>query len=159
MTWVAADSEAGLARTSMSADGARDFIDTNVLVYAHDKSAGVKHNKAQGLLRRLWQDRSGYLSVQVLQEFYTVVTRKIPQPMSGPEALEVVHDLATWTVHAPDGSDVESAIRLHQSLQLSFWDAMVVHSALRLHCSTLWSEDLPDGQRIEQLQVRNPFLD
>lgn len=142
----------------MTADIDRQFVDTNVLVYAYDKSAGDKRTIAQGLLRRLWQDRSGCLSVQVLQEFFTVVTRKIPQPLSGPDALEVVHDLVAWTIHAPDGGDVESAIRLHQALHLSFWDSMVIHSALQLKCSMLWSEDLQDGQRVEGLQVRNPFL-
>jgi predicted nucleic acid-binding protein len=141
----------------MSGELQREFVDTNVLVYAFDRSADTKHAVAQELLRRLWQDRTGCVSVQVLQEFYTTVTRKISRPIPGPEALELVHDFTMWTTHAPDAGDVEAAIRLHQALQFSFWDAMVVHSALRLRCSILWSEDLTHGQRMHDLQVLNPF--
>jgi predicted nucleic acid-binding protein len=132
----------------MSADTPRVFVDTNVLVYAHDSSSGEKRSIARDLLRGLWLDGSGCLSVQVLQEFYLTVTRRISQPLAGPEALAIVHDLAAWTMHTPDASDVETAIRLHQARQLSFWDAMLVHSALRLRYSILWTEDLQDVQQI-----------
>ena len=141
----------------MSGDFRREFVDTNVLVYALDGSAGTKHTMARDLLQRVWQDRTGCLSVQVLQEFYVTVTRKIPRPIPSPEALELVHDLMAWTVHTPDAGDVEAAIRLHQALQFSFWDAMVLHSALRLQCAVLWSEDLTHGQQVQDLVVMSPF--
>lgn len=85
------------------------------------------------------------------------ITRKIPNPMSSPDALGAVQNYSAWTTHSPDGADVVAAIRLHHAVQLSFWDAMVVHSALCLRCSVLWTEDLNDGQQIQGLRVINPF--
>lgn len=133
------------------------FVDTTVLIYAYDSSAGYKHERAKSLLRDLWQERDGGLSIQVLQEFYVNVTRKVARPMSPEAAAEIIADLATWPVHRPDVSDVLEAIRLQTQLQLSFWDAMILTSARRLGCETLWSEDLSHGQVYEGVQVQNPF--
>lgn len=133
------------------------FIDTNILIYAHDASAGAKHDRARALLQALWQERAGSLSVQVLQEFYVNVTRKVAQPMTPEAAAAIIGELAAWPVHRPDVNDVLEAIRLQTSRQLSFWDAMILTSARRLGCATLWSEDMSHGQQYEGVTVINPF--
>lgn len=138
-------------------DNPLQFVDSNVLVYAHDRSAGVKHERALTLLRELWDARAGALSIQVLQEFYVTVTRKVSQPLPSDVAAQIIADLSTWQIHRPDTNDVLEAIRLQMSLQLSFWDAMILTSARRLGCAILWSEDLNHRQRYEGVTVINPF--
>jgi predicted nucleic acid-binding protein len=133
------------------------FIDTNILIYAHDHSAGAKHEQARSLLKEVWEERTGCLSIQVLQEFYVNVTRKVSQPMSPDAASQIVADLAVWQVHRPDVGDVLEGIRLGSARQLSFWDAMILTSARRLGCAILWSENLSHGHTYEGVQVRNPF--
>jgi len=139
----------------MSAD--RQFVDTNVLVYAHDVTAGVKHQMARALVEELWQSRQGCLSIQVLQEFFVISTRKIPQPLEVSVAAQVVHDLAHWHVHAPVASDVRAAIDIHALAGVSFWDSMILRSAKELGCQIVHSEDLNPGQDYNGVQVRNPF--
>lgn len=141
----------------MSDEFARQFVDTNVLVYAYDKSAGVKHEQAESILQSLWESRNGCLSIQVLQEFYVTATRKIAQPLSTAQASQIVADLGTWPIHKPDVEDVLSAIQLHGRYDISFWDAMIVHSANQFACHILWSEDLNAGQVYQQVHVQNPF--
>lgn len=136
-----------------------EFVDTNVLLYAYDRGKPHKQTKAVALLKKLWQEGSGALSVQVLQEFYVNVTRKLPQPLKTKEAEAVVTDYGAWKVYAPRFVDVIKAIQLQQIHPLSFWDAMIVHSARTLGCHILWSEDLNSGQRFGSLEVRNPFQD
>lgn len=139
-------------------DSALPFVDTNILVYAHDRSAGAKQARARELLGRLWRADGGSLSVQVLQEFFVAVTRKVPEPLSSSEAEGIVRDLATWQVFVPTADDVLEAIRLHRRLRVSFWDAMILHSAAALACHEVWSEDLNAGQVVDGVTVRNPFL-
>ena len=138
--------------------GNRQFVDTNVLVYAYDVTAGDKHSLARVLMEELWTAREGCLSVQVLQEFFVTMTRKIPKPLDAPAAARIVGDLAHWHVHAPAAGDVLAAIEIHQRTRASFWDAMILRSAKELGCQTLHSEDLNPGQQYENVLVRNPFL-
>ncbi len=135
----------------------RHFVDTNVLLYAFDTSAGAKRLRAAALLEELWRARSGCLSVQVLQEFYVNATRKLPNPLPAATARELIDDLRRWEVHAPDAEDVIAAIDLQQAHTLSFWDAMIVHSAATLGCAVLYSEDLNAGQTIAGVVIRSPF--
>lgn len=141
----------------MSAEGAREFVDANVLVCAFDTSAGAKRKAAVQLLARLWNTGTGCLSVQVLQEFFVTVTRKVAQPLSIDDAAERVRELATWKVFAPTADDVLAAIALHKQAKISFWDAMVVEAAAQTGCDALWTEDLSDGQLVRGVRVRNPF--
>ncbi len=141
----------------MSAETSRQFVDTNVLVYAHDASAGVKHARAKQLLAELWTNGNGCLSVQVLQEFYVTITRKVSQPLDPETARQRVEDLGYWLVHSPTAEDVVDASRLHQGARLAFWDAMVLTSASKLSCHVLWSEDLNPGQVVAGVQIQNPF--
>ena len=141
----------------MSAEPARAFVDANVLVYAYDQSAGRKKVVAEQLLGELWASGTGRLSVQVLQEFFVTVTRKVPVPLSSADAAERVRELTAWTVFSPGAGDVLAAIDLHRAADLSFWDAMVVHAAAESGCEILWTEDLAAGRVIRGVRVRNPF--
>jgi predicted nucleic acid-binding protein len=141
----------------MSAEAGRQFVDTNVVVYAHDTSAGDKHTRAKQLLAELWSSGNGCLSVQVLQEFYVIITRKVSRPLEPETARQRVEDLGYWLIHSPTAEDVVEAIRLHQSARLAFWDAMILISASKLGCQTVWSEDLNTGQTAAGVKIQNPF--
>jgi predicted nucleic acid-binding protein len=135
----------------------RQFVDTSVLVYAYDVTAGLKHDQARELLEELWNSRRGCVSVQVLQEFFVTTTRKIPRPLDAPAAANIIEDIAHWHVHAPAAADVLAAIDIHRRTGVSFWDAMILRSAKELSCGTLHSEDLGHGQEYDGVEVRNPF--
>jgi predicted nucleic acid-binding protein len=135
----------------------RIFVDTNLLVYAHDHSAGAKHRTAQKLIQELWESKAGCLSIQVLQEFYVSVTQKVPKPMDRTSAAQVIQNLAFWRVHEPKTDDVLEAIHLQERYQISFWDAMIIQSALHFECSIIWSEDLNPGQVYDSVKLVNPL--
>ena len=141
----------------MSEPNPRQFVDTNILIYAHDISAGQKQARARQLVEDLWQSGMGCLSTQVLQEFYVHVTQKVTRPLPMEEAAQIIADLSAWEVHCPRAEDVLEAIRLQQRYQVAFWDAMVIASAIALGCQILWSEDLNRGQGCGQVQVQSPF--
>ena len=132
-----------------------EFIDTNILIYAHDGSAGPKHTASVDLLTRLFDDHNGALSVQILTEFYSAATKKLG--IKPEEAEEIVADLGGWTIHRPGHSDVVQASRLYRRHKLAWWDALVVHSAMELGCAILWTEDLSHGRRFGTVEIRNPF--
>ena len=133
------------------------FVDTNILIYSHDRSAGQKHSRARNLLRELWQSGDGCLSIQVLQEFFVNVTRKVARPLAPEAAAQIIADLSVWRVHRPGVEDILDAIRLQGRYQVSFWDAMIVASAIQSGCQTIWSEDLNSGQVYEDVTVLSPF--
>ena len=142
-----------------AAESRREFVDSNILVYPFDSAAGEKAKRATRLLDERWSRRDGCLSLQVLQEFFVTVTRKIPSPLSHSDAASKVARFAEWHLHIPEKGDLLSAIELYDELRISFWDAMIVQSARALRCLTLWTEDLNDGQTYAGVLVRNPFLD
>jgi predicted nucleic acid-binding protein len=133
------------------------FLDTNILVYAYDRSAGQKHSLAVELVQACWENENGCLSIQALQEFYVTVTRKINMPLDHQTARQILADLAQWRLHAPKTSDLLQAIDLQRDYQLSFWDAQIVQSAASLGCRQLLSEDLNHGQAYGEVKVINPF--
>ena len=141
------------------AESERQFVDTNVLVYAFDATAGLKNERARQLLSRLWLSGVGCLSLQVLQEFFATVTGRISRPLTHDEAARRVAHYSEWHLHEPGKRDLLAAIELKRELRISFWDALVVRSARRLECPVLWTEDLNDGQRYAGVLVRNPFSD
>ncbi len=141
----------------MSADATRAFVDTNVLVYAHDTTAGPKREAARRLVDDLWRTRKGCLSIQVLQEFFVTVTGRIADPLDSSDAAAAVADYAKWSTHAPSAGDVLSAIETRERLGISFWDAMIVHSAAALGCDVLYSEELSHGQRYDGVLLVDPF--
>ena len=115
----------------MNDEPGREFVDSNILVYAYDLAQGEKHVQAKTLLLSLWESGLGCASIQVLQEFYVNVTRNSKFPLSPEQAAHVIQDFSDWTVHRPGIKDVVSAIELHQRHQISFWDAMILQSARR----------------------------
>jgi len=133
----------------------REFVDTNILVYAQDSSAGQKYTRSSELLHRLVAEGSGALSTQVLIEYYSTAIRKLK--VTSGEAAESMEVFAGWTVHQPNHSFVMRAIKLHQRHKTSWWDALILTSALDLDCSVLWTEDLSHNQRFGSLTVKNPF--
>jgi len=108
-------------------------------------------------MEKCWKKENGCLSIQVLQEFFVTVTRKITLPLDHQTARQIVADLAQWRLHAPNASDLLQAIDLQSEYQLSFWDAQVVQSAASLGCKQILSEDLNHGQVYADVQVINPF--
>lgn len=132
-----------------------EFVDTNVFVYAHDLGAGAKHHRSANLLTELFESNTGAISVQVLAEFYSVATRKLHVPSD--EAEQAIRDLGVWKIHRPSHADLLKALGLHRQHRISWWDALIVTSALELGCTVLWTEDLTDGRRFGDLTVRNPF--
>jgi predicted nucleic acid-binding protein len=142
--------------SSTSAE-ARAFVNTNVLVYAYDAGAGEKHRRARALLEELLDSRRGCVSVQVLQELYVTLTRRLSHPLDSQTAGAVVAAFATWTTHVPAAEDVLAAIELHERAQISFWDAMIVRSAGALACDVLYTGDLNQGQRYDGVLVVDPF--
>jgi predicted nucleic acid-binding protein len=141
----------------MSAADGPVFVDSNILVYAYDQTAGEKRTQARELLEGLWESGRGAISVQVLQEFYVTVTQKVRTPLKRETAAGVVRDLAHWNVHAPQAEDVLGAIDLQGRHALSFWDAMIIWSAGQLGCSTIWSEDLSPHENYDGVEVINPL--
>ena len=133
----------------------KEFVDTNILIYAFDLTAGKKRDAAAALIERLWIERIGCISVQVLQEFYVTATKKLSMPPA--DAAAQVERLGNWMIHRPALNDVLSAIRMHREKKISFWDAMILHSAISLDCTLVWSEDLSAGQQWNGLAVQNPF--
>jgi predicted nucleic acid-binding protein len=134
----------------------RAFVDTNILVYAHDSSAGAKHQKARDLVEDLWADRSGVLSTQVLQELY-VSLRKAPHPLPVAEARLVVADYLRWEVVVNNGESVLEAAELEARYRISFWDALIVQAAVAGGVEILYSEELSSGQAYGSLRVVNPL--
>lgn len=134
----------------------RTFIDTNVLIYAHDTRAGAKREVAKAILAELWAGRTGALSLQVLQEFYVNVTRKIPSPLPKNVARVVVESYSSWCVETTP-SDISTAFRIEDAARIGFWDALIVASAVRIGATRILSEDLNAGQRIAGIPVENPF--
>ncbi len=135
----------------------RIFVDTNILVYAHDRTAGARHEKARDVVLALWDSRAGCLSIQVLQEFYVTVTQKVARPLDRVVATAILRELTAWQVHQPRPVDVLQAIDLQARAQLSFWDAMILQSALQLECAALYTEDLPAVQMVDGLRLVNPL--
>ena len=131
----------------MSADS-RDFIDSNVLVYAHSRASGDKRESANTIVDGLWDSKSGCMSIQVLQEFFVIVTTKLPERLSIMEAAEIVEAYSRWTIHSPEPGDLLAAIDIQKRYRISFWDAMIVHAARLGGAEVLYSEDLQDGANL-----------
>jgi predicted nucleic acid-binding protein len=136
----------------------KTFVDTNVLIYAHDIDAGQKHEIAKAVLRELWSDRAGLLSTQVLQEFYVNATRKIKTPLAKPEARTVVDTYAAWCVDGITSTDISAAFQLEDRGRIGFWDALILAVAVRSGARRVLSEDLNSGQAIAGLTIHNPFV-
>ena len=135
----------------------RYFVDTNILMYAHDASTGAKHERAKALVEELWRDRTGVVSTQVLQELAVNLRRKVRRPLDAKAVRDIVADYLTWQVIVNGGDSILDAIDLESRHQISFWDALVVQAAQVSGAEILYSEDLSDGQTYGSVRVINPL--
>ena len=133
------------------------FIDSNVIVYAYDSYEPAKQTKAQALLTSAIKEESAMLSVQVLGEFFVVVTRRIKNPLSVDEAEKIVNILAALPVSEIDLSLVRRAIETQKEYCISYWDSLIISTAEREGCTKVLSEDLNEGQIYNNVLVENPF--
>ena len=138
--------------------GEKVFLDTNIIIYAYDTSAEEKHGIANKIMVDLWNSGSGIISTQVLQECFVAMTQKIPKPLDVKTARDIVNDLLTWDVVINDGESILDAIDIHLKFKHSFWDSMIIQAAIRGGATLLLSEDLSDGQIINGVKIKNPFL-
>jgi predicted nucleic acid-binding protein len=134
------------------------FVDTNILVYTQDLAAGDKCPRAQALTRELWEDRSGVISTQVLQELYLALRRKLKSPISAAEAAEILRDYSEWDVVVNNRESIFRAIDIETRFKVSFWDALILQAAETAGAKTIFSEDLSPGGRYAGMQVVNPFI-
>jgi predicted nucleic acid-binding protein len=134
----------------------KTFVDTNVLIYAHDVDAKAKHETAKYVLRELWTHRIGALSTQVLQEFYVNVTRKIAKPLSKAEARLVVNTYSIWCTETTP-AELAAAFQIEDKARIGFWDALIVASAAKSGAVRILSEDLNAQQTIAGIRIENPF--
>jgi Predicted nucleic-acid-binding protein, contains PIN domain len=133
------------------------FLDTNILVYAYDISSGSKHDVARNIVTDLWNSRNGVLSIQVLQEFFVNVTKKIPNPLDIKTAGDIIRDFLLWEIIDNDGELMLAAIDIQSRHRYSFWDSLIIAAAVKIEASVLLTEDLKNGQIIEDVIIKNPF--
>jgi len=133
------------------------FVDTNILIYAHDRDAGERRERAARALERLWDERSGRLSVQVLQEFYVTVTQKLATPLARASAREVVRTYASWVQAPTTPETVLRAGEIAELAQVSFWDGLILAAAEQAGATEIYTEDLNTGQTIAGVRIVNPL--
>jgi predicted nucleic acid-binding protein len=134
------------------------FVDTNILVYAHDRSTGEKHLRARTLIDQLWDSGLGVLSTQVLQEFCYNIRRKAANPLPVDEVRLLLRDYSTWEVVTNTSSSILGALEIEARYKTSFWHALILQAAETSGATTLYSEDLAKGQRYGTIRVVNPLI-
>jgi predicted nucleic acid-binding protein len=131
------------------------FVDTNILIYAHDRDAGDKYQTARTVVEALWhRPIMPSISIQVLQEFYVNL---ISKNVKASDARETTVNYLEWDVIDNDRKLLLEGIRLKEKLSISFWDALIVAAAKTAKAKELWSEDLNPGQNYEGVVVVNPL--
>jgi predicted nucleic acid-binding protein len=135
----------------------KTFVDTNILIYAHDLDAKEKHLAAREALDELWANRTGVISTQVLQEFYVTVTQKLAKPLSKKVARTIVNTYVIWCVDITP-AEIAAAFRIEDEARIGFWDALICATAMKSGAERILSEDLNVGQRITGIRIENPFF-
>jgi predicted nucleic acid-binding protein len=135
------------------------FVDTNIWLYARDPADARKHAVARQVLARLWEDRTGRTSMQVLNEYYVNVTRAVSRPLSREEAWDDVQAMLAWNPRPVDRDVMQHAHELEQRFHLGWWDSLIAGAAQVQGCSILMTEDLQHGMILAGLRVSNPFAD
>ena len=133
------------------------FVDTIILVYAHDRAAGDKHHRARVLIEKLWNSGGGVLSTQVLQELCVNVRRKSSHPLSVEETRRLIQDYSSWTIVTNTAESVIEALDIESRYNISFWDALIVQAAGSSSATVVYSEDLAHGQSYGSVRVVNPL--
>ena len=133
------------------------FVDTNIFVYLHNDSDPVKKNRADDWITCLVRRRAGRLSFQVLQELYSVLTRKVQPALAASRAQPIIRDLSSWRPIPVDLTLLERAWVLQNHFSLSWWDSLIVAAAQTCECKVLLTEDLQHGQAFGAVRVVDPF--
>lgn len=144
------------SEVSLGARTARAFLDTNIFVYADDAQLPAKQLKAVELIEYHLRLRTGVISIQVLQEYFTAVLRKLN--LDAGLAKQKISIYAKFHVAEPKVNTILSAVDLHRIHRISFWDALILQSAKETGCTILLTEDLQHGQTIDGVRIVNPFL-
>ncbi len=134
------------------------FVDTNILIYAHDRSTGIKHERARQLIESLWTSGQGVLSTQVLQELCVNLRRKVARPLAVDEIRLLIHDYMSWEIVVNSAEAVIRALEIEARYKTSFWDALILHAAEQSGAAILYSEDLAAKQSYGAVRVVNPVL-
>jgi predicted nucleic acid-binding protein len=134
------------------------FVDTNILIYAHDRSAGIEHQRARHAIERLWTAGQGVLSTQILQELCINLRHKLARPLPVEEVRRLIQDYLSWEIVANSPEAVLQALEIEVRYKISFWDAMVLQAAEQSGAAILYSEGLAAGQSYGPVQVMNPLL-
>jgi predicted nucleic acid-binding protein len=135
------------------------FVDTNILMYAHDRSAGMKHERACQVIERLWISGQGVLSTQVLQELCINLRRRIARPLPVEEVRRLLQDYLSWEMVVNTPASVLQALEIEVRYKTSFWDALILQAAESSGAAVVYSEDLAAEQKYGPIQVINPLLD
>jgi predicted nucleic acid-binding protein len=133
------------------------FVDTNILIYAHDRTAGSKHDRARRLVENLWASGQGVLSTQVLQELCVNLRRKVARPLALDEIRRLVRDYVSWDIVVNTPEAVIQALEIEARYKISFWDALILHAAEQSGAAVLYSEDLAAKQIYGIVRVVNPL--
>jgi predicted nucleic acid-binding protein len=132
------------------------FVDSNIFLYAVDDADPRKQRVARDWRAELWKNRLGRVSFQVLNEFYVNAVRL--EPAASDEARAEVRDLLAWNPVVVDAALIERGWKLQDRHRLSFWDSLIIAAAKTTSCGFLLTEDLQDGQKLDGVEVVNPFL-
>ena len=133
------------------------FVDTNILVYAHDLTQGAKHERARALVQELWDKGDGVISTQVLQELCVSLRRKAARPLSAEEVRKLIEDYSSWEIVVNTAESVLEALDMEVRHKISFWDALIVQAADSGGAEVLYSEDLAHGHSYGAVRVMNPL--
>jgi predicted nucleic acid-binding protein len=135
------------------------FVDTNILIYAHDRTTGVKHDRARVLIEKLWTSGQGVLSTQVLQELCVNLRRKVARPLGVDEIRRLVNDYMSWEIVVNSAEAVIQALEIEIRYKTSFWDALILQAAEQSGAAILYSEDLAPKQSYGTVRVVNPLVE
>jgi predicted nucleic acid-binding protein len=143
--------------SSMKPANAKCFVDTNILIYAHDREAGLKHERARQLVEHLWTTAQGALSTQVLQELCVNLRRRVAHPLASDEIAKLIEDYLSWEIVINSPQSIIAALGIEARYKVSYWDALILHAAESCGAAVLYSEDLSHGQRYGGVEVVDPL--
>ncbi len=143
--------------TTVKQGSPKYFVDTNILLYAHDREAGAKHERARQLIEHLWTTGQGALSTQVLQELCVNLRRRVRHPLPGDEIAKLIEDYLRWEIVINTPQAIMAALGIEARYKVSYWDALILHAAESCGAAVLYSEDLSHGQRYGAVEVVNPL--
>jgi predicted nucleic acid-binding protein len=135
------------------------FVDTNILIYAHDRTTGIKHGRARELIEKLWTSGQGVLSTQVLQELCVNLRCKVARPLGVDEIRRLVNDYMSWEIVVNSAESVIQALEIEIRYKTSFWDALILQAAEQSGAAILYSEDLAARQSYGTVRVVNPLAE